>query len=118
MKKPPKSVLEQDTLLLTHQEILRKYHVSQSTLSRWLKEYSLIKTGWGANKLTMSIAQEIRHLYNQGSTQAELAKKFQVTQGAICKIVNNISYKEDGMRFCGSAEVKIGYKYASTDKKD
>lgn len=92
-------------------EILNMYNISQSTLSRLLKKYDLIKKGYGA-KLDYSVAKKIRCMYNSNSyTQKELAQLFQVSQPAINKIINNESYKAYSPKITGEAEVKVGYKY-------
>jgi hypothetical protein len=51
---------------------------------------------FGARKLNLKKAREIRHIFqNTNCTQKYLAKKFDVTQTAIGRILNNIVYKEN-----------------------
>lgn len=58
--------------------------------------------------------KRIRDIYSKGQlTQKELSKKFDLSQSTICKIINEKIHKRTDIRFSGSAEVKIGYKYGN-----
>jgi len=66
------------------------------------------RPGWGAGKLDKAKAREIRKLYFLGDyTQSQLAAEYQVTQGAIWKILRNKSYPEPNISFTGSAIVQM-----------
>lgn len=47
----------------------------------------------GMSKLTNEAAEAIRQLFNLGWSQHKLSRAFQVTQPAICNIINNLSFK-------------------------
>lgn len=59
-------------------------------------------------RLNKNIAHQIRNNYNNNDiTQAELANIYGVSQKAISKIVNNISYKNNFKKLTGLAECKV-----------
>ena len=88
------------------------YRVSERTIRRWMKTFGIYKPkeGYHPGKLDIMIARKIRELYNTDKyTQAALAKKFEVSQGTIGKIVNNVIYRAD-LLIGGTAEVNYGFK--------
>lgn len=91
------------------EEAAKHFDVSQRTIRRWLAKVGLYnpKKGWGRGKLGHSQAQEIRDLYRQEKyTQAELAEMFDVSQGMICRIVNNLNYRTS-LRLTGEASYRV-----------
>ena len=64
------------------------------------------------NKLNLEKAQEIRQKYFQDNlTQQELAVIYHVTQAAIGRVVNNITYKENKFAFGGESDFIVNYNY-------
>lgn len=54
--------------------------------------HDAIKKGRFNRKFTMDIVTEIKDMASYGCTQSEIAKKYNVNQGIISKILNNKSY--------------------------
>jgi hypothetical protein len=67
------------------------------------------KPNWGAGKLDMEKAQEIRMLYKTGISQKDIATTFGVSQGIISNVLNQKIYKivNNGFGISGSSEVKF-----------
>ena len=91
----------------TYQEAAEYFKVSKRTIERRIRQYKFKRRG--ANKLNLEIAREIRKSYYNGETQMTLANTYNVSQGAIQKIVNNISYKEKTFSFKGTSATKVKF---------
>lgn len=91
--------------------IAAKYACSVRTVQRWRKKLSLKRPGWGPGKLRGK-AREIRLLYNEDKhTQEQLARMFGVSQAAIGRIVNNLSYPERSLGgLSGECPVVVEYR--------
>lgn len=86
----------------------KAFDVSERTIRRWLEAEGLYKPteGYGPNKLTPKQVDEIRHLHTvKKYTQAQLGKKFGVTQATIGRIINNIYHKRADLKIGGTAVV-------------
>lgn len=90
-----------------------KYLCSVRTIQRWRSKLCLKREGWGPNKLNMEKACEIRYLYYQKKmTQVFLAAAYGVSQAAIGRIVNNITYKEEkNVGISGTSSYFVSYLF-------
>jgi hypothetical protein len=96
---------------LSDREIGSKYGCSTRTVQRWRKKLGVKRPGWGPGKLDMEKACEIRRLYfEEGKTQQELADMFGVSQAAIGRVVNNITYKERTLGLGGESPCSVNYR--------
>ena len=68
------------------------------------------RKGWGACKLNMDIAKDIRKQFQNGKEIKNIAKKYKVTFSSISRIIRNETYKEYKIKFSGSATVNVEYK--------
>lgn len=101
----------------TLQKNMNNYGIS---LRDWRPKKEILpkKEGWGANKLDIKKAQQIRKLYNSGKEIKNIAKKFDVTFSTISRIINNITYKEKKIKFGGEAIINVEYKPLMQNKDD
>jgi hypothetical protein len=66
------------------------------------------KKGYGASKLSMEKAVKIRSLYATGEySQQKIGDMFGVSQAAIGRVVNNVTYKQADVTFGGSATYHV-----------
>ena len=80
-----------------------------------------VNNNYGVNKMARPkqlnevTINEIRRLYLETNcTQQQLARSFGVSQGLICKIVNNYIHKNiTSFVMGGEADVRIGYKHGN-----
>jgi DNA invertase Pin-like site-specific DNA recombinase len=87
-----------------------RYLCSVRTIQRWRRKASVKRVGWGPCKLDMEKAREIRHLYDyKKMTQSALAVLYGVSQAAIGRIINNITYVESNVGFSGSSHCIVEY---------
>lgn len=86
----------------------KTFGVSERTIRRWLKKLDIYepREGYGPGKVDIERAAEIRRLYEEGHTQAELGKMYGITQAMIGRIVNNLAYRVD-LRLTGSADHRL-----------
>lgn len=90
--------------------LAEKYSCSVRTVQRWRSKLRLKRPGWGPGKLDMEKAREIRHLYYQNNlTQKDLAGMYGVSQAAIGRVVNNISYPEKNVGISGTSPCVVSY---------
>lgn len=78
-------------------EAADKYQVTERTIINWMKKYKIYnpKLNYGCNKLDFDKAEQIRLLYQNNELKIkDLAKKFDVTNATISRIINNKIYKE------------------------
>jgi len=94
------------------------FGVSERTIRRWLEAEGLYRPmeGYGPNKLTTKQVDEIRHLHTvKKYTQAQLGKRFGVTQATIGRIINNIYHKKADLKIGGAAIVSYREKSRSIE---
>jgi len=94
------------------------FGVSERTIRRWLDAEGLYRPteGYGPNKLTEKQVEEIRRLHIQKKyTQAQLGKRFGVTQATIGRILNNIYHKKTDLKLGGAAIVSFHEKFPPTE---
>lgn len=91
--------------------LAKRYLCSVRTIQRWRSKLKLNKCpGWGPGKLNLEKAREIRHLYENNSlTQSAIAKIYGVSQAAIGRIINNISYPEKNVGISGTSSCIVNY---------
>ncbi len=95
---------------LNDKELAEKYSCSTRTIQRWRRKLQNKRFGWGPGKLNMEKAREIRDLYRQkGLTQVVLAKMYHVSQAAIGRVVNNVSYPEKNVGLSGTSPCVVNY---------
>ena len=95
----------------TDKELALRYRCSVRTVQRWRKKLNIKRPGWGPRKLNMDKAREIRRRYwDDNLTQQELAELYQVSQAAIGRVVNNITYPEKKFEFGGESPCVVQYK--------
>lgn len=80
-----------EILNLSRVEIAEKFSVSDKTVVRWLKHYSLFDRK--SRKLNQAVAGEIREKYKSSTSMKKLASEYGVTFAAISRIINNVTYK-------------------------
>jgi hypothetical protein len=95
----------------TDKELAVRYQCSVRTVQRWRKKMNVNRPGWGPRKLNMEVAREIRRRYfGENLTQQQLAKMYRVSQAAIGRVVNNITYPEKKFGFGGESPCMVQYK--------
>lgn len=95
----------------TDKMIADKYDCSVRTVQRWRSRLRIKRDGWGPGKLDYEKAREIRHIYNQRKmTQEALARLYGVSQAAIGRVVNNISYPEKAVGLSGESLCVVDYR--------
>jgi DNA-binding XRE family transcriptional regulator len=100
---------KKEELILYQNNILgvsEHFNVSKRTARRWLKRHNLLESKNCVPNKLKDCYLEIRRLEDK-YTQKQLAEMYDVTQAAIGKIVNNISYKTN-LQIKGSAIVNYG----------
>lgn len=95
----------------TNQQAAEHFGISPRTLSRRLAEFGLIRPGWGAGKLDVAQAEQIRRDYEAGlKTQKELSIEYSVTPKTIWRIVNEMAYRiEVNFHLGGYAGVEVNF---------
>lgn len=106
MKKHPKPTKEELTAYKNKIKVAaNKFKVTERTIRRWMSSYGLYNPNDGPGKLDPKKAGKIRKLYRtKDYTQSKLADLFNVTQAAICKIINNKTYPGHGLSLSGQAQ--------------
>jgi DNA-binding transcriptional regulator LsrR (DeoR family) len=95
---------------LKREEICDILNVSSRTLDRMIAKHSLTRKNYGRKNITYETVKIIKNLYSTGFIkQKELAKKFNVTQSLISKIVNNQVHKNT-INITGCATVRLEFK--------
>lgn len=95
---------KEELFCMSDRQIAALYKCSIRTVQRWRKRLKVKRPGWGPGKLDMEKARKIRsHYFNEGMTQQEIAAIFGVSQAAIGRVVNNITYPERGFGFAGES---------------
>lgn len=91
-------------------DIVKEY-VSKFECFKYKVDTSLVKEtklGYGASKLSMEKAKEIRKLYNTGNyTYEELAKMYGVIGTSIGNVINNKTYKKADFTYSGEANISL-----------
>ena len=95
----------------TKSDVCLHYDIKKSDLNDLIENYGLKKPNKPKN-VSNETVQQIRYLYEGGTTQYTLAEKFDLAQSTICKIVNNYIHKKSS-RISGEAEVKVGYNHGN-----
>lgn len=64
-------------------------------------------------RLNKEQVEEIRFIYSMNFyTQKQIAEKFKISQPLVSKIINDKVHVPN-FKFCGNAEIKLGYKYGN-----
>jgi len=89
------------------EKITKDFSVSHRTVIRWLKYYNMYypRSNYGANKLSMDTARDIRNKYYDGMVMKDLAEEYKVTFSTISRVIHNITYKQ----VIGTAEISVIY---------
>jgi transposase len=85
-----------------------RFGKSTRTIRRWLQHHGLYQPNekYRPGKTTKEIAYEIRRLDFEGLTQEAIAKKFNISQVMVGKIINNIAHRIE-LKVSGSAIVSV-----------
>jgi len=102
----------------------RHFGCSERTLQKWmncyeikLRDYKPARTkrnGWGANKLDIFKAREIRKRFCDGEEVKELAKEFGVSFASVSRIIRNETYKDGIGIVSGHAQVNVVHNPSSS----
>ncbi len=86
---------KEELFSMTDRQVAALYTCSIRTVQRWRKRLNVKRPGWGPGKLDMEKARRIRsHYFVEGLTQQEIADLYGVSQAAIGRVVNNVTYAE------------------------
>jgi hypothetical protein len=93
----------------SRKEICIEHNISERTLDRIICDFDLRKKNYGPKGLCEEEISEIRNFYEIGWKQIDLAKKHNVTQSLISKIINNQNHKvKTNIKISGNSEVRLG----------
>jgi hypothetical protein len=103
-----KSNLKEALKIHSRKEICIDNNISERTLDRIICDFDLKKKNYGPKGLCPDTVSEIRACYEAGSKQIDLAKKYNVTQSLISKIINNQNHKvKTNIKISGNSEVRL-----------
>lgn len=91
------------------EEAAIEFGKSARTIRRWLQKFDLYnpQEKYRPGKITKEKAAEIRQLERYANlTQTEIAKKYEISQAMVGRIINNLAYKSD-FKFGGFTAVKF-----------
>jgi response regulator of citrate/malate metabolism len=103
-----KSKLKEALKNHSRKEICVEYNISERTLDRIICDFDLRKKNYGPKGLCEVTVSEIRNFYEIGWKQVDLARKYNVTQSLISKIINNQNHKvKTNIKISGNSEVRL-----------